>query len=104
MAGWKYYDGAFGNSAARFKDTVGGVLIEARLYDMDGDAVSYTVLENRKVVVQDVVRASGLTMAAETKAWNLAKRRAELVICFGAEKIKQLARERKAAANVPVSA
>lgn len=94
MAGWKYYEGQFNNNAARYKETIGGVLVEARLYDMDGDAVSYTVVENGKTIVSSVVQAKGRTMAGELKAWDLAKRRAELVICLGADKIKQLAREK----------
>lgn len=100
MAGWKNYDGQFGNNAARFKDVVKGVTIEAGLYDADGDFVQWHVKENGKIIVSADVRCSGRTMAGEEMAWDLAKRRAELVICLGTDRIKQLAKEK---ANVSVA-
>jgi hypothetical protein len=103
MAGWKRIKGHFDYDASKFTETVGGVEIVAKLYDCDGDFVSWSVYENGKFVAGADVRADGKTIKSEEDAWNLAKRRAELVICYGIDGIRKLMEKQKAE-NVPVSA
>ncbi len=90
MGKWIVYEGEFGNDAMRYKEVVGGVTIAARVYDCDGDFVEWAVSEDGKFVAGSSVSADGKTIRSEEQAWELAKKRAELVICYGIAGIRKL--------------